>query len=101
MEPITIDEIAFQYPTSGRTAWSQVALLAPLLVHCFQYPTSGRTAWSPVDNAMVAGALKPFSTLPRVELPGAICSIGFHSDFTSAFSTLPRVELPGAWYSRL
>jgi len=36
----------FQYPTSGRTAWSVAALADQHVRVDFQYPTSGRTAWS-------------------------------------------------------
>jgi len=40
------------------------------LLRTFQYPTSGRTAWSWIGTLF--GAVRfPFSTLPRVELPGA------------------------------
>jgi len=38
----------FQYPTSGRTAWSNDKQVRQAMKASkyFQYPTSGRTAWS-------------------------------------------------------
>jgi len=61
----------------------------------FQYPTSGRTAWRVSGQAAMAKS-QPFSTLPRVELPGALPPHGIGRIAALAFSTLPRVELPGA-----
>jgi len=141
---------SFQYPTSGRTAWSACSGgCNSNVITNFQYPTSGRTAWSSAAcrksrNAFILsvpylgsnclnglGKLAPppqrpgrttFSTLPRVEQPGApeileACD-GLRrcfqyptsgrtawSCFSRAscihrlptFSTLPRVELPGAF----
>jgi len=42
--------------------------------------------------------LASFSTLPRVELPGAIFLRAELEGTLTPFSTLPRVELPGANY---
>jgi len=110
----------FQYPTSGRTAWSILASTSSTLIAVFQYPTSGRTAWScrPILKSQIV--IDAFSTLPRVELPGATsmvsksvavvalsvpylgsnclehCSRNTVWFKLPTFSTLPRVELPGA-----
>jgi len=61
----------FQYPTSGRTAWSRPGCARPGPgPGRFQYPTSGRTAWSFFWGER-QHVTRAFSTLPRVELPGA------------------------------
>jgi len=65
--------VCFQYPTSGRTAWSYNISHDKSIHLCyFQYPTSGRTAWSPCLLVGPGDPVVSFSTLPRVELPGAI-----------------------------
>jgi len=63
----------------------------------FQYPTSGRTAWSNAGVPLILALGIPFSTLPRVELPGAPPGGAPTTQAATPFSTLPRVELPGAF----
>jgi len=88
--------LAFQYPTSGRTAWSDERVLAmERRAYFFQYPTSGRTAWSQV---WPGHNLNRF--LLSVPYLGSNCLelrfLGVLLRTKKSFSTLPRVELPGA-----
>jgi len=69
-------DLHFQYPTSGRTAWSRLTVIPAIHpISLFQYPTSGRTAWSHPQQPAPRGLPGSFSTLPRVELPGALSGV--------------------------
>jgi len=89
--------LSFQYPTSGRTAWSRSGSARPRPSQpVFQYPTSGRTAWSNANRRVQRGFHRALS-VPYLgsncleQPPARLCRSP-----PGSFSTLPRVELPGA-----
>jgi len=61
----------FQYPTSGRTAWSLFCAGYSGSGTTLSVPYLGSNCLEPAVVARISNCRQAFSTLPRVELPGA------------------------------